>query len=50
MNCIMVDFFLRILEKYKDKMTEQQFKSFRGQVLSGNVNPVRKGLAKVIKS
>ena len=40
---------LKLLKSYKFKMTKQQYKTFKGQILSGNISGFRKGLFNVIK-
>ena len=40
---------LKLLKSYKFKMTKQQYKTFKGQILSGNISGFRKGLFKLIK-
>lgn len=40
---------LKLLKSYKGKISKQQYKSFKGQILSGNISGFRKGLFNVIK-
>ena len=41
--------FLESLKKSKWNLTEQQYRTIRGQALKGNVLDARKGLQKVLK-
>lgn len=36
-----------MLNTYKHRLTKQQYKTFKGQILSGNYEGFRKGLLKV---
>ncbi len=38
----------KILKLYKYRLTKQQYKTFKGQILSGDIEGFRKGLFKVI--
>ena len=38
---------LKLLKSYKFKMTKQQYKTFKGQILSGNINGFRKGFRNI---
>ncbi len=38
-----------LLKKYKNKLIKQQFKTFKGQILSGNIDGFKKGLAKLLQ-
>ena len=38
-----------LLNEYKNRLTRQQYKTFKGQILKGDINGFRKGLFKVIK-
>ena len=40
---------LIILNKYKYMLSKQQYKTFKGQILSGDINGFRKGLFNLIK-
>lgn len=40
---------IKLLEKNKNKMTKQQFKTLRGQCLSGDVNGAIKGLYRILR-
>lgn len=40
---------LKLLSKYRFNLSRQQFKTFRGQILAGDINAFRKGLAKVLE-
>lgn len=40
--------YLQILKNYKDKLTRQQLKTFKGQILSGDYIGFQKGLKKVM--
>lgn len=41
---------LKLLKSYKGKISKQQYKSFKGQMLSGNISSFRKGLFNLIKN
>lgn len=41
--------FLESLKKSKRNLTEQQYRTIRGQALKGDVMDARKGLQKVLK-
>lgn len=43
----MKDYF-RLLNQYKSKLTKQQYKTFKGQILSGDTKGFVKGLQKVL--
>jgi hypothetical protein len=38
-----------LLKEYKHRLTRQQFKTFKGQILHGDIEGFRKGLFNVIK-
>lgn len=40
---------LKLLKDYKYRITKQQYKTFKGQILSGNIEGFKKGLFKIIK-
>lgn len=40
--------YLRILKNYKNQLTRQQLKTFKGQILSGDIDGFKKGLKKVV--
>lgn len=44
----MVEYF-KLLKKYKHKLTKQQYRTFKGQILSGDTDGFIKGLKKIIK-
>ena len=44
-----IDLNLKLLKVYKYRITKQQYKTFKGQILSGNISGFRKGLFNVIK-
>ena len=37
-----------VLKQYKTKLTKQQLRTFKGQILSGDINGFKKGLTKVL--
>lgn len=37
-----------LLKKYKNKLTKQQMKTFKGQILSGDIDGFKKGLKKCL--
>lgn len=39
----------KLLKKYKHLLTRQQIRTFKGQILAGNIEGFRKGLFKLIK-
>ena len=44
----MVESF-KILKKYKKYLTTQQKKTFKGQILAGDINGFKKGILKVLE-
>jgi hypothetical protein len=40
---------LELLYKYKYLLTRQQFSTFKGQILSGDINGFHKGLTKLMQ-
>lgn len=40
---------LKLLKSYKGKISKHQYKTFKGQILSGNISGFRKGLFNLIK-
>ena len=40
---------LKLLSKYRLNLSRQQFKTFKGQILAGDINAFRKGLIKVLE-
>ena len=38
-----------LLKSYKYKLNKQQYKTFKGQILAGDVNGFRKGLFTILK-
>ena len=42
--------YLKILKKYRHKLTRQQLLTLRGQILSGDIEGFKKGLKKIVKS
>lgn len=38
-----------LLKNYKRKLTKQQFKTFKGQILAGDIEGFRKGLFNLMK-
>lgn len=48
MNKEMID-NLKFLKVYRYRLTKQQYKTFKGQILSGDISGFRKGLFNVIK-
>lgn len=38
-----------LLKKYKYRITKQQYRTFKGQILSGDIEGFRKGLFRLIK-
>lgn len=41
--------FMKMLKGNKENLTKQQYKTVRGQALSGDLEGARKGLAKLLK-
>ena len=39
---------LKILKKYKYKLTKQQYQTLKGQILSGNIEGFKKGFKKCL--
>ena len=44
----MINKCFKLLNCYKYKLTKQQYKTFKGQILKGNIEGFRKGLFKVV--
>ena len=40
---------LKLLSKYRFNLSRQQFKTFKGQILAGDINAFRNGLMKVLE-
>lgn len=40
--------YFNLLKKYKYKLTKQQYRTFKGQILSGDTEGFVKGLKKVL--
>ena len=38
-----------LLREYKHRLTRQQLKTFKGQILSGDIEGFRRGLFKIMK-
>jgi len=41
--------YLKVLKKYKKKLTRQQLLTLRGQIINGDIEGFKKGLKKLIK-
>ena len=48
MNDKVKDSFI-LLKNYKGRLTKQQFKTFKGQILAGDIGGFKKGLFNVMK-
>ena len=46
----MVKDSFKLLKKYRYEITKQQYKTFKGQILAGDIDGFRKGLFKLIKN
>lgn len=44
----MKDSFI-LLKEFKNKLTKQQYKTLKGQILKGDIDGFRKGLFKIVK-
>ena len=42
--------YLKLLKKYRKRLTRQQLLTLRGQILSGDVEDFKKGLNKILRS
>lgn len=40
--------YFRLLNKYKNNLTKQQYKTFKGQIRSGDIKGFMKGFYKII--
>lgn len=40
--------YIKILKKYRKRLTRQQLLTLRGQILSGDIDGFKKGLQKVL--
>ena len=38
-----------LLKEYKNRLTKQQYRTFKGQILKGDINGFRKGLFNLMK-
>lgn len=45
----MVKECFKLLKEYKGQITKQQYKTFKGQILAGDIEGFRKGLFNVMK-
>lgn len=50
MNYTLINAFLKMLDQYKRKLSAQQYKTLRGQALSGEVYAAQRGLDRLIRS
>ena len=50
MNYVLIIMLLNFLEKYKHKMTDQQYGSLRGQAISGDIAGVEKGIERLLRT
>ena len=41
--------FLKVLKQHRDKMTQQQFRTLKGQAYSGDIESAHRGLVKILK-
>lgn len=41
--------YLKLLKKYRKRLTRQQLLTLRGQILSGDIDGFKKGLKKLVK-
>lgn len=41
--------YLKLLKKYRNKLTRQQLLTLRGQILNGDIEGFKKGLKKLVK-
>ena len=41
--------YIKLLKKYKNKLTRQQLLTLRGQILNGDIEGFKKGLLKCLK-
>lgn len=39
----------KLLKTYKERLTRQQIKTFKGQILAGDIDGFKKGLFKLMK-
>lgn len=39
----------KLLKDYKYRLTKQQYRTFKGQILAGDIEGFRKGLFKIMK-
>lgn len=42
--------YIKLLKQHKFEITKQQYKTFKGQILSGDVEGFKKGLKKVLNN
>lgn len=41
--------YLKLLKKYRNRLTRQQLLTLRGQILNGDIEGFKKGLKKILK-
>lgn len=41
--------FLKVLKQHRDKMTQQQFRTLKGQAYSGDIESAYRGLQKIMQ-
>ena len=50
MNYALINAFLKLLDGYKARLTQQQYRTLRGQAASGDVTGAKRGLDRLIRS
>lgn len=49
MNYQVINSFLKVLEKNKNRISPQQYNTLKGQAMKGNIECAEKGLAKLLR-
>ena len=50
MNYSLINAFIKLLEGYKARLTQQQYRTLRGQATSGDVTGAKRGLERLTRS
>lgn len=49
MNYTLINAFLKLLDGYKARLTQQQYRTLRGQAASGDVTGAKRGLDRLMR-
>lgn len=50
MNYASINVFLKMLDRNKNKLSSQQYKTLRGQAIRGDVSGAQKGLGRLLRN